>query len=400
MKILIVTECLETNTKNNGSKKRIKGGASKSITNIISSLKHIKSIQTKTLTQKFQNKLLASIGFDSYLSIPYVIKDIFKFKPNVIITQDRIAFPTIIISKLMNIPVIHIIRSTVDFCPKYVNIVDYGKACSRINNKKQCFECIDKWRTLRILIGNRTKGSEHSFRTSLVGVLYKMRYFMCSFNLYLIKKANVNLVASELMRKYFSHKISKNKFKVINITPIQKQIIGIEPKEKQLLFIRTNYETSHKGFDFIKKISKLIPEKYYIIVVGGNGTIGEEDYPKIINLGYISSKQTFNEIISECEITLVPTFCTEAFGRIIPESLVNKTPVISSPQCGANQFFNDDYSLKVVPLKLDLWMKTIENIIINPPYINNKRISQIYRQFSLEKSKQDFIEVIKEVLIN
>ena len=99
-------------------------------------------------------------------------------------------------------------------------------------------------------------------------------------------------------------------------------------------------------------------------------------------------------------ITLVPTFCTEAFGRVIPESLVNRTPVISSPQCGANQFFkgiND--AVRVVPLKLDLWMKAIEDIIVNPPIINNKFINHIYRQFSLEKSKEDFIEVIKEVLI-
>lgn len=386
MKILVIAGYIEA------------GGASKSITNIVNSLKNIENIQIETLTQKFQNKLLASIMLDSYMLIPKIIKAISQFRPDLIITQDRIAFPTILISKLKNIPVIHIIRSTVDFCPKYVNIIKYGKACSGINSRKQCFECVNKWRTLRILIGNRAKGTEHSIRTSLVSILYKIRYFICLFNLYLIKKANINVVASNLMIEYFSHKISQNKFKIINITPIQKQIIGIEPKRRQLIFIRTDYEASHKGLDFIKKISKLIPKEYYIIVVGGDGTIEEKGYPNIINLSHISSKGVFNELLSECMITLVPTFCTEAFGRVIPESLVNKTPVISSPQCGANQFFKGKAFLKVIPLKLNLWIKAIENIILNPPVINNKDISQIYKQFSLEKSKKDFIKIIKEIL--
>ena len=388
MKILIIAGYFEV------------GGASKSITNIINSLKDIKNIQIKTLTQKFQNKLLASITLDSYLSIPYIIKDILKFKPDIIITQGRIAFPTILVSKLKKIPVINIIRSTVNFCPKYVDIVDYGKACSGINNRKKCFKCIDKWRTLRILIGNRPKGSEHSIKTSLVSVLYKIRYFMCLFNLHLIKKANINLVASELMIKYFSHIVNKDKFKVVNITPIQRIIIDRQPERKHFIFIRTDYETSHKGLDFIKRLSKLISKPYWIIVIGGNNDdFYEVGYPHIIYLDHIFSKELFNEMLSESMITLVPTFCTEAFGRVIPESLVNRTPVISSPQCGANQFFegiND--AVRVVPLKLDLWIKTIEDIIINPPIINNKFVNHIYRQFSLKKSREDFIKMIKEVL--
>ena len=377
-----------------------KGGASKSIMNITNSLKEIKNIQIKILSQKIQNKLLSSISLDSYLSIPNIIINILKFKPDIIITQDGIAFPAILVSKIMKIPVIHIIRSTSDFCPKYVDVIGYGKACSGINNKKQCFKCINNWRTLRILIGNRLKGSEHSIKTSLINVLYKIRYFICSFNLHLTKKANINLVASDLIKKYFSCKIDQNKFIIVNITPIQKIIVDIEPKQKHLLFIRTEFDASHKGLDFIKKISKLIPKQYWIIVVGGNNDeFYEVGYSHILYLDHISSKEVFNEVLSESMITLVPTFCTEAFGRVIPESLVNRTPVISSPQCGANQFFKDNDALKVVPLKLDLWIKAIEDIIINPPFINNKSINQIYKKFSLEKSKEDFIKTIKEVLV-
>jgi len=399
MRILLIAGYIEANIKDGKSTRSIKGGASKSITNIVNSLKNIKSIQLKTLTQKFRNKLLKSLDLDSYLLIPRIIRNVLRFKPNIIITQDRIAFPTIIISKIMKIPVIYIVRSPTEFCPKYVDVVEYGKACPRINNRKQCFKCINRWRTLRILIGNRSKGTEHSIKTSLLNVFYKIRYFICLFNLYVMDKANVILVASTLMKKHFSYKINQDKIKIINITPIRRYINKVIKKKKQLMFIRTHYDASHKGLDFILKLSKYIPEDYHILIVGGCKDDWKGKRPKIINLEYVSSKKILNKMFAESVITLVPSFFTEAFGRIIPESLENKTPVISSPQCGANESFNNNAFLKIVPLKLNLWVKTIKEIIQNPPIITNNDINQIYEQFSLEKSKKDFIKIIKEVLL-
>lgn len=399
MRILLIVGYLEANIKDGKSTRSIKGGASKSITNIVNSLKDIKGIRIKTLTQKFRNKLLKSLDLDSYLLIPRIIRNILRFKPNIIITQDRIAFPTIIISKIMKIPVIYIVRSPTEFCPKYVDVIEYGKACPGINNKKKCFKCINRWRTLRILIGNRPKGIEYSIKTSLLNVFYKIRYFICLFNLYVMDKANVILVASTLMKKYFSYKINQDKIKIINITPIRRYINKVIKKKKQLMFIRTHYDASHKGLDFILKLSKFIPEDYHILTVGGCKDNWKES-PKIVNLEFVSSKKLLNKIFGESQMTLVPSFFTEAFGRIIPESLVNKTPVISSPQCGANEFFNNNDFLKIVPLKLDLWLKEIRELIKNSHVITDTNVSQIYEQFSLEKSKKDFIKIIKMVLVN
>lgn len=400
MKILITTGYLEASVKRKTPKGDIKG-ISKSILNIIEGFRDIKNLQVKVIAQEFKNKILMSIALDSYVLIPKIIKTILQFKPDLIITQDRIAFPTILASKLKKIPIIYIIRSTVDFCPKYNNIIGYGKACSGINSRKQCFKCINKWRTLRILIGNRTKGTEYSIRTSLVDVLYRIRYFVCSFNMYLMNKANITLVASKLMTKFFSYKIkNQNKLKIINITPIQKHANHIINKRKQLMFIRSHYDASHKGLDFILRLSKHIPDGYRILIVGGQKENWKgEELHNVTNVQYISSKIALNKVFTESIITLVPTFCTDAFGRIIPESLSNKTLVISSPQCGANQFFEDKPFLKVVPLKLKLWVKTIKNIIQNPYVITNDNVSQIYEQFSLEKSKKDFMKIIKEIML-
>lgn len=171
-------------------------------------------------------------------------------------------------------------------------------------------------------------------------------------------------------------------------------------KKKRLLFIRTHYNAAHKGIDFILKLSKFIPEDYHILCIGGCKDDWKGERPEIVNLEFISSKKLLNKMFVESVITLVPSFFTEAFGRIIPESITNKTPVITSPNCGANQFFSDKDFLKVVPLKLGLWIKTIEKMIQNPPIITDDDVSQVYEQFSLEKSKKDFLQIIKGVLSN
>ena len=167
-----------------------------------------------------------------------------------------------------------------------------------------------------------------------------------------------------------------------------------------ILFIRTHYDASHKGLDFVLKLSKCIPINYKIIIIGGSkDDLKGEELNNVMNLEFISSKPILNEMFAISNMTLVPTFCLEAFGRIVPESLTNRTPIISSPNCGANQFFENKDFLKVVPLKLNLWKKAIEDFIQNPPSITDEDIAQIYEQFSLEKSKNDFIKTIKEVLI-
>lgn len=238
---------LTANIKAGTSKRSIIGGASKSIINVVNGLKSDQKTQIKTLIQKFRSKILMSVGLDSYVLIPKIIKNILNFKPDIIITQDRVAFPTIILSKIKKIPVINIVRAPSNFCPKYTDVTGYGTACSGIKNRKQCFTCINNWRSVRTLIGNKPKGWEYSIKASLLTVLYKIRYLVCLFNLYLMKKANINLVASTIMKTFFSYKVNLNKIKVINITPLSKHNYDTNGylKRKRLMFIRTQIGRAH-----------------------------------------------------------------------------------------------------------------------------------------------------------
>ena len=93
----------------------------------------------------------------------------------------------------------------------------------------------------------------------------------------------------------------------------------------------------------------------------------------------------------ESIVTLVPSFINEAFGRIIIESLLNGTQVITSPNCGASSFFENKKFLQQQPLKLNLWIQAITDVINEPYKITEEDSISIYEKFSTEKSKTDFI---------
>ena len=378
------------------------GGAATSFMNIINGLKNDQNLQIKRFSRTTTNlikKLLDPLGIGYYLYFYKIYSTIKSFKPNIIITQSRITFSTILAAKLAKIPIVAIVRDNSDVCPKHIDIIKYGISCPGLKNRDVCYRCIEYWRTLRVLIKNRPKGWQHTIRAPISSIIYKLRFFSVKLNLKLLNKADRVIVASELMKNILSNNIERKKLKIINITPIKKSLSLKKIRKNQLLFIIPSYEASHKGLEFISRLSMLIPIYYKILIVGGKLPLSELNISssQIINYSHVS-KNELDSIYQQSKITLVPSFYTEAFGRIIIESISNKTPVISSPNCGANSYFLKSSFLKVVPIKLSLWVKEIEEMIENPPEITNDDVDEVFRQFSIEKSKEDFSNLIKKIL--
>ena len=71
--------------------------------------------------------------------------------------------------------------------------------------------------------------------------------------------------------------------------------------------------------------------------------------------------------------------------------------MISSPNCGANSFFKNKAFLKVIPIKLDLWLKQVNFMIKNPIEINDDDLYEVSSRFSMEKSLKDFSILIKKL---
>ena len=383
-------------------KKKSPGGASQSIISIFEVLKEISHFNVKFLhpsLEIFKNNLLPP-DISSYFFIPKIIREIKKFKPHIIITQRDIGRAAILSGRIKKIPVINIVRDTSSICPKKVDSISYGNACLGLTNRKTCFNCINSWRSLRVKLGYDKKGWPYSLNAIFSSIFYKIKYFICRLNFFLYNRATINLVASELMKSILSKNIKPNKVKVLNITPIEKsQISNSIKKKNQLLFITSFFEENHKGLDFILELSKFIPKDYKIVIIGRKLPAEKlkEFKSNIINFGYIMGDRLSN-LYQTSKIYLIPTFCTEAFGRIIIESIMNKTTVISSPNCGANYYLKDKEFIKIVPLKISLWIKAIKDTLQNPYQITDEDVNLVYKPFSMQKCKEDFTVLIQKII--
>jgi glycosyltransferase involved in cell wall biosynthesis len=379
------------------------GGAAKSFLNIVENLKELKEFEIETLTLKSINKNFNPFGLSYYLYIINVLRKVNKIKPHIMITQTGLAFVSILASRIKNIPIINIIRDNSLICPKFVDIVDYGISCSALIDRKTCYKCINYWRSLSVFIGDNAKGRIGSFKILFSTIAYKLRYFICRINIFFFNRATVNLVASPLMKSFLSNQINPKTLEIINITPIKRKETELNiKKKKQFIFIIPSYKSSHKGLDFILRLSKNLPENYKILIVGNKlakNVLEKGDSSKITNLGHVK-KEKLDKLYKESVVTLVPSFYNEAFGRIVVESILNGTQVVSSPQCGASSFFRNDEFLQIQPLKLDLWTQALNEMISNPYNFTKEDVDSAYDKFSMEKNKNDFKNLIKSLISN
>ena len=119
-------------------------------------------------------------------------------------------------------------------------------------------------------------------------------------------------------------------------------------------------------------------------------------FSNVINIGRIKTKE-LNYLYRKANLTIVPSIYTEGFGRIIIESLLNNTPVVMSPQCGASYLFdNKDYAV-VLQLKENLWAKKIYDMIEKPSNIPKKDLKEIEYMFSPKNCAEEIFNLLNKL---
>ena len=353
------------------------------------------------------NSLIKMFKINQYFNFLPILKEVKKFKPNVIIVQRDNTFSALLTGFLLKVAVINIIRDAMEFCPKSIDTKGF-RNCSIKLSKNECWECIHKWRTLRIFFEDKPKGSHKTLRSSFYTVYYKIKYFFTKVHLFLMKYAYANVVASPLMKELVEKRVKSNRILVKKITPIDKASIlvtssnlnkdvieRIEHSRNIILFIIPRNEGGSKGYPFVKKLLKRFPKDYLILIVGT--VINElKNYQNVININKIPTDNLYY-LYQKADLTLVPSIYTEAFGRVVLESIINKTPVILSPQTGANFLFKNKGFVKILPLKSELWLKGIENMLKNPVNILEEDVKDIENMFSPQNCAKDIMNLIKKI---
>ena len=136
------------------------------------------------------------------------------------------------------------------------------------------------------------------------------------------------------MEKILSKNIDSKKIKIANITPI-KNISSVESLEKkeQLLFVIPNYNASHKGLDFILKLSHLIPNNYKILIVGNKLSekqLVSGQQSNIINLNQVDTEE-LDRLYKESKIRACSGLSMLPFGGVILLTIDSNTSLMPIP---------------------------------------------------------------------
>ncbi|MFX1393682.1 MAG: glycosyltransferase [Promethearchaeota archaeon] len=407
------------------------GGAFKSNFAIINELSHYPNVEIKVLARKTKNiekpkfsvkqinpilktplnkinSLIKFFKINQYLSFIPIIREIKKFNPKVIIVQRDLTFSALLSGFLKKIPVINIIRDSMGLCPKFIDIIDGFNNCSELMTRKKCWKCINRWRTLRVILLDKPVGFHRSLISQLYTIYYKILYYITKLQLFFMKNVFINVVASPLMKKLALKRIKSERILVRKITPIdntdikisnerinRKIIEKIEKSNKIILYVIPRNEGGSKGYPFVRLLLDKLPKDYLILIVG---TLFDslKKFVNVINFGKIPTSNLYY-LYQKAKLTIVPSIYTEAFGRIILESIINNTPVMTSPQCGANYLFKKKKYVKILPLKVNLWLKEIEDFFKNPVEIPKDDIKKIENMFSPKECANQIIELINKL---
>ncbi|MEZ5335174.1 MAG: glycosyltransferase [Methanolobus sp.] len=225
----------------------------------------------------------------------YVKKYIVEHKPDLVITQQDYAAPTVKIASKYGIPTVVFMRNYEHFCL----CANPEKNCSR-----KCAECYGYSR------------------------LNPYRYFVdtvFSYEKKWLKKASLVISNSYYMSEAVKEWLSLDSFVIYPF--INKPNVEHHRPE----YITMISPSKHKGIEVFLEIADKMPDRSFLVVGNNPDKI---DFSKYDNVKYLPWVNDPAQVYSKTKILLVPSIWPEPFGRVCIEAAFCGIPSIASNNGG------------------------------------------------------------------
>lgn len=120
--------------------------------------------------------------------------------------------------------------------------------------------------------------------------------------------------------------------------------------------------SAEKNFGFIQKIITAFPQETFTFVGYGEELNKINNYPNVIIKDYVADQKKLAEHFKKAKLLILPSLY-ELFGLVIIEAMAARTVVISAPNSGPREIIQSGHNGYLIPLELNLWLKTIKNIL-------------------------------------
>lgn len=280
-----------------------------------------------------------------------------QIDPNLILTQQDFAAPTLKAASHAGVPSIVFIRNYEHFCL----CANPEQRCNR-----HCSEChgYGRWNPYRYCVDA-----------------------VFAYEKHWLGEASLAVSNSVYMRNVVKDWLDIDSTVVY---PFVQSLSMLNHDPEYITFINP---TKHKGVEIVLKLASLLPEKKFLIV---GSTSEASPLPVTDNIVHTPWVNDISRVYSRTRVLLVPSIWPEPFGRVCVEAASLGVPCVASRIGGIPEAVGDGGILVDNIEDVDEWVKGIEILDSRMTYANYSRNARLHADtFSLDETMQTFKSQVK-----
>ena len=165
---------------------------------------------------------------------------------------------------------------------------------------------------------------------------------------------------------------------------------GVSDTEYMLLGVAFGWG-ERKGLDVFVELSKRLPSKYHIVLVGTDNYVDKQLPNNIISIHRIQNQEELAQIYTAADLFVNPTR-EEVFGLVNIESLACGTPGITFNSGGSPECYDETCGVIVPCNDIDLLEEKIRYICEHKPFIAKNCIKRA-NMFDMNKKLREYINI-------
>lgn len=167
---------------------------------------------------------------------------------------------------------------------------------------------------------------------------------------------------------------------------------------RQPFYITFVKPTIEKGVTIFIEIAKRMPNMRFLCV--GNAKEYGSTLEKLKNVELVGWSSDMRKVYARTKILLVPSLCSEAFGRVAAEAIMNGIPCVVSNRGGLPEVVGDSGIIIQNPFDIMEWVSNLSLLLTNQELFDEliKRCQTRAQIFCIEKQYRKFFLILDGLL--
>lgn len=228
---------------------------------------------------------------------------------------------------------------------------------------------------------------------------FKKKYFEIKDRIYFVapSRSTAEIACQSLLSKEKPIRIISHGFRRFSYSPTFTDAtlfsLGLNSKNKILLTIADHFSVELKGKSYVNKLLTFLINTDWVLLTVGNYRF---DHPKVINLGFVDSKERLTQLYNIAHFVFIPSLA-ETFGNTFAESLLCGTPIICFDLAPMNEHVINE--VNGYAINIDFFDNVIPELLSRDYSFNKTDIAEAAKEkYAYDKFIDNHIKLYQEII--